>query len=80
MSVDLDPDTEKAVNEEVLAVRFRSAQEFIDIAVRQFLVARDFGEEEARKPATLRAELKDLFDEIEAEGMSRLADQRGRAR
>jgi Arc/MetJ-type ribon-helix-helix transcriptional regulator len=57
MQIDLDRDVERVVNEEVKAGRFESAREFIDAAVKQFLIAREFGEEEARKLATLRAEL-----------------------
>ena len=95
MSIDLKRDTERVANEEVQAGRFQSPQEFIDTAVKHFLIAREFGEEEARKLATLRAELrhageqidrgecseydehtlKNLFEEIEAEGMRRLADE-----
>ena len=100
MNVALDRDAERAVNEEVQAGRFRSAQEFVDTAIRQFLIAREFGEEEARKLATLRVELqradeqidrgecsdydehtlKELFDDVEAEGMRSLAEERGKAR
>ena len=58
MQIDLDRDVEKVVNEEVQAGRFESAREFIVTAVKQFLIAREFGEEEARKLATLRAELQ----------------------
>ena len=96
MQIDLDRDVEKVVNEEVQAGRFESAREFIDAAVKQFLIAREFGEEEARKLATLRAELQradqqidrgdctgyaertigQLFAEVEAEGMRKLADKR----
>ena len=57
MQIDLDREVERVVNEEVQAGRFESAREFIDIAVKQFLIARELGEEEARKLATLRAEL-----------------------
>jgi Arc/MetJ-type ribon-helix-helix transcriptional regulator len=97
MQIDLDRDVEKVVNEEVQAGRFESAREFIDAAVKQFVIAREFGEEEARKLATLRAELQSadrqidrgdcsdyneetlchLFEEIEAEGLRELADERG---
>jgi hypothetical protein len=97
MQIDLDRDVEKVVIEEVRAGRFESAREFIDTAVKQFLIAREFGEGEARKLATLRAELQradqqidrgdcseyneraisHLFDEVEAEGVRELADERG---
>jgi Arc/MetJ-type ribon-helix-helix transcriptional regulator len=65
MQIDLDRDVEKVVNEEVEAGRFESAREFIDAAVKQFLIAREFGEEEARKLATLRAELQHADQQID---------------
>src|SRR5580704_10076055 len=65
MRIDLDQDVEKVVNEEVRAGRFESAREFIDAAVKQFLIAREFGEEEARKLATLRAELQRADQQID---------------
>ena len=98
MQIDLDRDIEKVVNEEVQAGRFESAREFIDAAVKQFLIARELGEEEARKLATLRAELHradqqidrgdcseytertigHFFDEVEAEALKELAEERGK--
>jgi Arc/MetJ-type ribon-helix-helix transcriptional regulator len=98
MQIDLDRDIEKVVNEEVQAGRFGTAREFIDAAVKQFVIAREFGEAEARKLATLRAELQaadrqidrgdcteyneetlgHLFEEVEAEGLRELADERDR--
>jgi Arc/MetJ-type ribon-helix-helix transcriptional regulator len=66
MQIDLDRDIEKVVNEEVQAGRFESAREFIDTAVKQFLIAREFGEEEARKLATLRAELQRADQQIDS--------------
>jgi Arc/MetJ-type ribon-helix-helix transcriptional regulator len=65
MQIDVDRDVERVVNEEVEAGRFESAREFIDAAVKQFLIAREFGEEEARKLATLRAELRSADQQID---------------
>jgi Arc/MetJ-type ribon-helix-helix transcriptional regulator len=65
MQIDLDRDVERVVNEEVQAGRFESAREFIDAAVKQFLITREFGEEEARKLATLRAELQRADQQID---------------
>jgi Arc/MetJ-type ribon-helix-helix transcriptional regulator len=65
MQIDLDQDIEKVVTEEVRAGRFESAREFIDAAVKQFLIVREFGEEEARKLATLRTELQHADQEID---------------
>ena len=92
----LNRETEDIVNREVQAGHFPTPQEFIDTAIRHFLAAREFGEEEAQKLAVLRAELelaeqqiergevteydehtlKDLFEEVEADGMRRLARER----
>jgi hypothetical protein len=68
MNVDLDREAERAV----LAGRFLSAQEFIDIPIEQFLIAREFGEEQARKLATLRVESQRADEQIDA-------DERGNA-
>lgn len=75
MQIDLDRDVEKVVNEEVQAGRFKSPREFIVTAVKQFLIAREFGEEEARKLATLRAELQRADQQIDS-GDSREYDER----
>jgi Arc/MetJ-type ribon-helix-helix transcriptional regulator len=65
MQIDLDREVEKVVNEEVQAGRFESAREFIVAAVKQFLIAREFGEEEARKLAALRVELQRADQQID---------------
>jgi Arc/MetJ-type ribon-helix-helix transcriptional regulator len=75
MQIDLDRDVEKVVNEEVRAGRFESAREFIDTAVKQFLIAREFGEEEARKLATLRAELQRADHQIDSGECSEYNEQ-----
>jgi Arc/MetJ-type ribon-helix-helix transcriptional regulator len=65
MQIDLDREVEKVVNDEVQAGRFESAREFIVAAVKQFLIAREFGEEEARKLAALRVELQRADQQID---------------
>jgi len=97
MNICLDHDIEAAVNRRIQTGHFASAQELVDIAIKQFLIALEFGEEEARKLAILRAELQladeqidrgecseydehtlnELFEEIEREGLMRLANERG---
>jgi Arc/MetJ-type ribon-helix-helix transcriptional regulator len=96
MKIDLSQESERLACQEVEAGRFRSPQEFVDTAIKQFLIAREFGESEARKLACLGAELnradeqidlgecsefdehtlKNLFEDVEAEGMRRLAHER----
>jgi Arc/MetJ-type ribon-helix-helix transcriptional regulator len=75
MQIDLDRDVERVVNEEVRAGRFESAREFIDTAVKQFLIVREFGEEEARKLATLRAELQRADQQIDRGDCSEYNEQ-----
>jgi Arc/MetJ-type ribon-helix-helix transcriptional regulator len=65
MNIDLNREIEKLVNEEVQAGRFQSPQEFIDAAVKQFRMARELGESEAQKLATLRVELLRAEEQIE---------------
>jgi Arc/MetJ-type ribon-helix-helix transcriptional regulator len=65
MNIDLNRETEKLVNEEVQAGRFQNPQEFIDAAVKQFRIARELGESEAKKLATLRVELFRAEEQIE---------------
>jgi len=96
MSIDLSQESERLVSQEIEAGRFQSPQEFVDAAIKQFLIAREFGESETRKLACLGAELnradaqidlgecsefdehtlKNLFEDVEAEGMRRLAHER----
>jgi Arc/MetJ-type ribon-helix-helix transcriptional regulator len=65
MSIDLSHDAERLANDEVAAGRFQTPQEFIDTAIKHFLIAREFGETEARKIAVLRAELDEADAQID---------------
>ena len=65
MSIDLDQETEKLVQQEIAAGRFADASSLLSVAVKHFLIAREFGEEEARKLAVLRAELDHADEQIE---------------
>jgi hypothetical protein len=57
MNLTLDREIEDLIAEEVRAGRFENATALLGTAVRHFLVARQFGEAEANKLATLREEL-----------------------
>lgn len=65
MQINLDQETEKLVRQEIAAGRFEDASSLLSIALKQFAIARQFGEEEARKLAALRAELDRADRQIE---------------
>ena len=49
MDVKLDPESEKLVRQELQAGRFPDASALVKIALRHFLIAREFGEEYTRE-------------------------------
>ncbi len=65
MLIDLDSETEKLLQHELDAGRFTDAAALIGVALKHFLIAKQFGEGEARKLAVLRAELDHADEQIE---------------
>jgi antitoxin ParD1/3/4 len=48
MNVKLDPETEKLIQNELQAGRFPDAAALVEVALKHFLIAREFGEEYTR--------------------------------
>ena len=65
MLIDLDPETEKLLQHELDAGRFPDAAALLSVALKHFLIAKQFGDEEAYKLAVLRAELDHADEQIE---------------
>src|SRR5258707_263986 len=65
MTIDLDSETEKLLQRELQAGQFSDAAALLSVALKQFLIAKEFGEAEARKLAVLRAELDHADGQIE---------------
>jgi Arc/MetJ-type ribon-helix-helix transcriptional regulator len=65
MTIDLDSETEKLLQRELETGRFSDAAALLSIALKQFLIAKELGEAEARKLAVLRAELDQADEQIE---------------
>ena len=49
MNVTLDPETEKLIQKELESGRFQDATALLGIALKHFLIAREFGEEYTRQ-------------------------------
>jgi hypothetical protein len=65
MTIDLDSETEKLLQRELQAGQFSDAAALLSVALKQFLIAKEIGESEARKLAALRAELAHADEQIE---------------
>ncbi len=65
MTIDLDSETQKLLQRELQAGQFSDAAALLSVALKQFLIAKEFGEAEARKLAVLRAELDHADGQIE---------------
>lgn len=65
MTIDLDSETEKLLQRELETGRFSDASALLSVALKQFLIAKEFGEAEVRKLALLRAELDHADEQIE---------------
>ena len=65
MLIDLDPETEKLLQQELDAGRFPDAVALLSAALKHFLIAKQFGDEEAHRLAVLRAELDHADEQIE---------------
>ena len=76
MTIDLDSETEKLLQRELQAGQFSDAAALLSIALKQFLIAKEFGEAEARKLAVLRAELAHADEQIERGEYTEYADHR----
>jgi len=64
MLIDLDPETEKLLQHELDAGRFPDAAALLSVALKHFLIAKQFGDEEAQRLAVLRAELDHADEQI----------------
>jgi Arc/MetJ-type ribon-helix-helix transcriptional regulator len=67
MNVKLDPETEKLIQKELQAGRFPDAAALVEVALKHFLIAREFGEEYTR----------DQIDQKVARGLAQLAAGEG---
>jgi Arc/MetJ-type ribon-helix-helix transcriptional regulator len=65
MTIDLDSETEKLLQRELQTGQFSDAAALLSVALKQFLIAKEFGEAEARKLAVLRAELDHADEQVE---------------
>ena len=65
MLIDLDPETEKLLQQELDAGRFPDAAALLSAALKHFLIAKQFGDEEAHRLAVLRAELDHADEQVE---------------
>src|SRR5437867_7274880 len=65
MTIDLDSETERLLERELKAGQFSNAAELLGVALKQFLIAKEFGEAEKRKLAVLRAELDHADEQVE---------------
>ena len=74
MTIDLDSETEKLLQGELETGRFSDAAALLSVALKQFLIAKEFGESEARKLAVLRAELDHADQQIERGEYTEYAD------
>src|SRR2546428_6029393 len=72
MLIDLDPETEKLLQHELDAGRFPDAAALLSVALKHFLIAKQFGDEEAQRLAVLRAELDHADEQIGQRRIRRL--------